>query len=400
MPRVRRTAYVFFFCRDYGFLEIDRLLRGELAPCTLTQLSALSILTGAEVPITVDELALAQSIPADEWIDLSDQAEVVRSLAERGILVTDDEGEPFAALRARDENVSAVGWNAYAALYHFFTRWSDVDLREGTDDPHGELPPITADAVDAFLEVRGVPPPAFHAIERPVAVRKLPPATRAGGLYEALANRRTTRAFDLDEPVTVEELATLLHHVFGCHGYSETRPELVTLKRTSPSGGGLHPVEAYPLVSNVAGLEPGLYHYRSRDHALELIEPLSARDARALATQIVVGQTYFGSAHVLFLLTARFARNHWKYRNHQKAYAVMLMDVGHLSQTLYLVSTELGLGAFVTAAANTALIDERLGLDGCAEGALAVAGCGRPAAERSAFDPVFEPFEAHVGEGL
>jgi nitroreductase len=69
-----------------------------------------------------------------------------------------------------------------------------------------------------------------------------------------------------------------------------------------------------------------------------------------------------------------------------------MMDAAHLSQTLYLVATELGLGAFITAAINNVDIEERLGIDGYREGVLAVCGFGRPAAERSAFDPEFLPF--------
>ena len=67
------------------------------------------------------------------------------------------------------------------------------------------------------------------------------------------------------------------------------------------------------------------------------------------------------------------------------------MDAAHLSRTLYLVATELGLGAFVTAAINNVDIEERLGLDGYREGVLAVSGCGKPAAEASPFDPEFVP---------
>jgi SagB-type dehydrogenase family enzyme len=90
-------------------------------------------------------------------------------------------------------------------------------------------------------------------------------------------------------------------------------------------------------------------------------------------------------------LAARFDRAFWKYRNHPKAFGALLMDAAHLSQTLYLVATELGLGAFVTAAINNVDIEERLGLDGYEEGVLAVCGCGRPAAEPSPFDPEFVP---------
>jgi SagB-type dehydrogenase family enzyme len=92
------------------------------------------------------------------------------------------------------------------------------------------------------------------------------------------------------------------------------------------------------------------------------------------------------------VLAARFERAFWKYRNHRKALTALVMDAAHLSQTLYLVATELGLGAFVTAAINNADIEERLGLDGYRQGVLAVGGFGRPAAQPSPFDPEFLPF--------
>jgi nitroreductase len=70
----------------------------------------------------------------------------------------------------------------------------------------------------------------------------------------------------------------------------------------------------------------------------------------------------------------------------------MLMDAAHLSQTLYLVATERGLGAYVTAAVNGADVDARLGLDGVREGVLAVCGLGVPAATPSPFDAPFKPY--------
>jgi nitroreductase len=68
------------------------------------------------------------------------------------------------------------------------------------------------------------------------------------------------------------------------------------------------------------------------------------------------------------------------------------MDAAHLSQTFYLVCADLGLGAFVTAAINGANIEERLGLDGFGEGALAVCGCGVPAGGASPLEPEFLPY--------
>ncbi len=90
-------------------------------------------------------------------------------------------------------------------------------------------------------------------------------------------------------------------------------------------------------------------------------------------------------------MTSRFYRNFWKYRKHQKAYGVLLMDAAHLSQTFYLVCTELGLGSFITAAINSTNIEQKLGLDGFIEGAIAICGCGKPI-QKNVIDPGFRPY--------
>ena len=76
-------------------------------------------------------------------------------------------------------------------------------------------------------------------------------------------------------------------------------------------------------------------------------------------------------------MTARFYRNFWKYPKDVSAYGDILLDAGHLSQTFYLVCTELGFGAFFTAVINSIQIEEILGLYAVSEGAVAISGCGR-----------------------
>jgi putative peptide maturation dehydrogenase len=375
MTRVRRSAWLLFFSHDGEFIDVPQLLRGNVEPAPLRRLYALSFATGSEIAITRDELDVLLAVPSDTSVDgTAFDWEVVQRLVDVGLLVD----EP-------DERLPDSGWNLYAAAYHFLTRWRGVDIR-GAD---GDVAAPTADDVRAFLAVHGLPPSPFHPAAGPLAVVELPLVPAEGALYRSLAARRTTRSFDPAHPLPLEQLAIVVQQVFGAHGYAETDGgEIVTMKRTSPSAGGLHPIEAYPLVTNVVGLDAGLYHYDAERHVLELLERLEPGAAGALATQFVCGQTYFGSAHVLFLLAARFKRNYWKYRRHQKAYASILLDAGHLSQTLYLVATELGLGAFVTTVINNAEIDERLGVDGIDEGTVAVCGLG-VSAGRSAFDPVF-----------
>jgi putative peptide maturation dehydrogenase len=392
MARVKRPRYICFVCEDFPLLDIPQLLQGTLAPRWARQVYALSILRGQAVAIDADEFQLAATTPASEWIEVDDY-EKARALALKGVLLSDEDDGEIALLRARHDELESLNWNLESAIYYFLTRWRGIDLRRiaGQDESADLLPP-TDEAVRMFVDRFGPSPPAFHAIPRPVTVRELPLVERDGDLYDVLLRRRTTRSFDHHTPLGLEDLAVLLRYVFGYQGYARLFGEVTTLRRTSPSAGGFHPVEAYPLLTSVEGLDAGLYHYNARDHALELMQGLSVEDARATAAAFVCGQTYFADAHVLFVLAARFDRAFWKYRNHQKAFAALVMDAAHLSQTLHLVATELGLGAFVTAAINGADIDEALGFDGAIQGAIAVCGCGRPATEQSPFDPEFLPY--------
>ena len=104
---------------------------------------------------------------------------------------------------------------------------------------------------------------------------------------------------------------------------------------------------------------------------------------------MVAGQHWFANAPELVVMATRFARCFWKYRQHPKAYRAVVMDAGHLSQTLYLAATDLGLGAFVTCAINEADIERAFGLDPLEEGAMAVCGFGWRAGEmrNAEFDP-------------
>jgi putative peptide maturation dehydrogenase len=394
MARHKRTRYLAFTCQDEPSPDIPALLRGSARLVSARVTYAISILRGREYPIAEDELAFLLSVPSDRWVERADaDGELVRRLAHRGLLVTDDDDQELADLARRDRALEDGQWNLYGALAYFMTKWRDVDLGFGLGDADvDELPAAIYDAIDDHVARHGPAPAAFHSLADPGAVHELPLVARGGGLYDALARRKTTRRFDRGARMTIDQLATVLYYVFGCHGYAPMAGDGLMIKRTSPSGGGLHPIEVYPLVAGVEGLATGLYHYNARDHSLELVSSLEPGEAAAVADEFVCGQRYFSSAHVLFLMTARFYRSFWKYRRHQKAYAALMMDAAHLSQTLYLVAADLGLGAFVTAAVNGANIEERLGVDGCREGALAVSGCGVRAERRSPLEPEFAPY--------
>src|SRR5208283_480014 len=182
------------------------------------------------------------------------------------------------------------------------------------------------------------------------------------------------RIFSQD-PASRESVSKLLQTTWGVQGYIES-PGLGPLAlKTSPSGGARHPIEVYLMALRVDGLDPGLYHYDARDHALELI---SSKATPQVARDYCADQPYVADAAALFIMTALFARTMWKYQ-HPRAYRVVLLDAGHLGQTFCLTATRMGLAPFSTAALKDTLIERDLGIDGISESVLYVTGIGMPA---------------------
>lgn len=388
MGNVRRTAYAFFNLEDDYVLDAPSLLQGVVPkPAGTARIDAISVLTGERHSVRRDEWKVLTAIPTDLWVDERRFGRrFIASLLDKALILSDANDSPFRELRERDEALTADAWHPYAALYHFATRWSGVTI-DGANGGEGEFAAKTEAAVRGLIAEHGPPPTELPHVESTHTV-SLPGHAKSDSFYRTLMERRTTRTFDIDRPMSLDDLDTILRYVFGCHGYASA-PGVVCIKRTSPSGGGLHPVTAYPVISNVEGVTPGIYHYNAGDHTLALLEGLTREDARALAMTSTCGQAHFAAAHVCFILVARFYRSHWKYRQHPRAYAGILMDAAHLSQTLYLVAAELGVGAFLTIVVNGRDVEERLGLDGVEQGVVAVCGCGPRSTDPSPLEPEF-----------
>ncbi|HEV8461449.1 MAG TPA: SagB family peptide dehydrogenase, partial [Gaiellaceae bacterium] len=270
------------------------------------------------------------AVPSERWIESND--DLHRELAEHGLLVSDDPA--FAELRRRDEQLKANGWFLYAALYHSLTRRHGLDL-ELSEDVDDKRRAKAATLLEKRTSRGGPPPAAFHRVGS--ASVELPLPEPDGELFDVLSRRRTVRGYDPDATLSLEQLSTVLRTVFGTTGTVDLGEGYVLQKKTSPSGGALHPIEAYPLIRRVDGLSSGLYHYDSERHALEPIEQMTEDAATEYLRGATCGQAPFQHAHVAFVLTARFRRNFWKYWAQKDQYGVLLLDAGHLSQTLYLV---------------------------------------------------------------
>jgi SagB-type dehydrogenase family enzyme len=190
---------------------------------------------------------------------------------------------------------------------------------------------------------------------------------------DVLLGRRTMRAF-APGPLCVCDLSALLFLVWGATSVQRNDLGDVFLRKTSPSGGSLHGAEVHPLLMNVEGFEPGVYHYSVRRHGLVL---LSRDDPRCWIGKACGGQDWVAEAGAAFLVTFNIERLAWKY-GFSRAFRAAMLDVGHLGQTFALVATYFGLAPFTTAALRDGIFEDRLGLDYLAEPVLMLNGVGKP----------------------
>jgi len=363
---IHRRRDLFLTVREVQEWDLAALLSGRQEVAHRRCLQVASPWFEGEQEITFGELKALMSFPAEgEMLPTAAELEfdphVLASLLERGLLVRARADEP------NNSQPSAM-WHPTAALAHRQLRWRGIDVE-------AVLRVIQSEGGAADLLPRlGEPPElALRRLRAGSSPIFLPQPTDVGGRTESA--RSTCRNFDVSRQLPLNLLAQMLHTVYGAQGQSVVSGVPV-LKKNSPSAGGLHPVEAYLLVQHVEGVEPGLFHYRPDTHALEPLKALSPDEAREHASLFVARQPWFVDAHVQVILAARFQRNFWKYRNHAKAYRAVILDAGHLSQMQYLAATELGLGAFITAAINEGDIEDAFGLDPMQEGVLAVTGFG------------------------
>jgi SagB-type dehydrogenase family enzyme len=184
-------------------------------------------------------------------------------------------------------------------------------------------------------------------------------------LEDAITRRVSGRRFSA-APLLPEQLATLLYLGNGIRRVDEQHG-LRSYQRNVPNSGNLGSVEMYPIVLNVQGIEPGIYHFDSVHHDLACLQ---AGQFSTWLNECVFYQIEFSEAAVALVLTAAIGRLAAKYG--LGAYRLAHLDVGHVSENLYLASTGLGLEVCATAGFINDELDAALQLDGLDNAALLV----------------------------
>ncbi|MEJ2071498.1 MAG: SagB/ThcOx family dehydrogenase [Syntrophobacterales bacterium] len=181
---------------------------------------------------------------------------------------------------------------------------------------------------------------------------KLPDPSVQGrmSVEEALKKRRTVRHF-AQRGLDLAQVSQLL---WGTDGMSDPRGY-----RTAPSAGATYPLEIYLVVGErgVAGLAPGLYHYRPREHTLNLTQK---GDLRAAVARACLHQTWMAEAPVMVVFAAEYRRCMARYGDRGIRYTHI--EVGHAGQNLFLQAEALGLACGIVGAFQDRTLQEILKL--------------------------------------
>ena len=156
---------------------------------------------------------------------------------------------------------------------------------------------------------------------------------------KAIKDRRTVRSFT-SRPLTLEQFSQILWS-----GQGITQDD--GFKRAAPSAGALYPMELYAVVGNdaVAGTGPGIYHYESKTHSLNIVAEGDHRDELAQAS---LSQLWVAKAPVSVVICAEYPRITGKYGLRGERYA--MMESGHIGQNIFLQARALGLDAGIVGA--------------------------------------------------
>ncbi|MFX1496915.1 MAG: SagB/ThcOx family dehydrogenase [Promethearchaeota archaeon] len=211
-------------------------------------------------------------------------------------------------------------------------------------------------------------PETYKSYPDAVRIIKLPTPKfdKKISFWDVILNRKSIRKFK-NNPITLPQLSLLL---FGITGLTRIFPQFAF--RTVPSAGGLYPIETYPVINNVEGIERGIYHYNIPNHSVEL---LREGDFRSEIMRGCLDQQLAFNSALNIVWTAIIERSKWKYL--QRCYRYIYMDVGHIGQNFYLIAEALGLGACTIGAIYDDEINKSIGIDGVTETAIYVGVIGK-----------------------
>ncbi len=199
-------------------------------------------------------------------------------------------------------------------------------FHHATDNPNIAPPEVTPDRVTAYT--RNTP-------RRRWIGQRIFLTAPEGSLASLLRARQSTRTFSPLQ-IGIQNLGAIL---WSCQG-TTGRAISVSKARTTPSGGGLFPLQLFVWSSRVKGLSHGVFAWEPEGYLISRgsVETTSIESC-------LVDHIYAQNAAAIVLITGDIPRSVRKYGD--RGYRYVLLEAGHACQNAILAATELGVGSLV-----------------------------------------------------
>ena len=344
--------------------------RGAEMVVELPRAGALFRICDPKIAVTIARLSTPQQIKALRHQEGFPGVELLALLLDCQILFKVGAGE--SGLRSAEGDHSLVLWDFHDLLFHTrSTKGRHASPLGGVYPYVGVISPLPA--VRASWPGKKVDLRKFSVAH--------PEATSP--VAKLLRERHSTRSFDDQRPITLAELAQFLDGTARVLSRSNMKLDVDGdhTVRPYPSAGAAYELELYLAVASCEGLARGFYHYDAGAHVLAPIG-VPANELEALLAEAEDAMGAPAAPQILITIAARFGRISWKYSS--IAYALILKDVGVLTQTLYLMAADMGLGGCAIGITNIDLFAKMTGVEFHVEGPVGQFAIGRGAKPEAA----------------
>lgn len=188
-------------------------------------------------------------------------------------------------------------------------------------------------------------------------------------LYNAIRKRKSRRSYQ-QQALSLQTLSFLL---WATQGVRDVVPGYLryikdgsgkNYLRTVATGGCVNSYDTYLAILNVEGMKSGIWRYLPVEHYLVMEDEVSdlSDKMEIIFTNGSQNQSYTTLAGVVFFWCCTPYRGEWRYK--ETAHRLMLIDVGHISEQLYLAAEASNCSNCAIGAFHQQEADKLLGLDG------------------------------------
>lgn len=308
----------------------------------------------ATLPDKVSPESLAEMFR--ESFSEADAERLARHFAVAGMFVTDGD----AGLTPGEQRWLAMNWNDALALHR-----STRGIMWRHEYPADAQVMVWTDADKPMPVARLRPRQRFDDLADSITLTPPREEWLADPVGDTFRRRRTKRGFK-DSTLTEPEVSTLLHAVFRPIIKGVSRDYYTTL--SSADGyrekQNLHPLTVYVIFGRrqvIEGQDGSVYRYNPETHSLQETKS-GALPGYFKFSSLLWGQDFADDAPMSVVMCLNWEQFMWKYPT-SHAYRFAHYDIGGYMQAAQLVSTAIGLNAFITPAMDDVKVSRLLGTD-------------------------------------